>query len=160
MEVIQNIKLTSSYILSRTVINRKICRNCRCGKENHAVPDDEDPSNRVGRLLEGPSQRNSKSYSGQSKTTSGNNGSRPSGLKLTIGLNGKDGGPKSPLDWVPPGADSQLAVKYIEQLPVAQQPITGSQAAVDRKRALDRQLPSHDLDPDQCQSMSANEKQK
>jgi PET Domain len=68
--------------------------------------------------------------------------------------------PSSPLDWVPPTADSQLAVKYMEQLPLAKQPITGSQAAVDRKIALDRQLPSHDLDPEQCTNLSANEKRK
>lgn len=68
--------------------------------------------------------------------------------------------PASPLDWVPPTDDSQLAIKYMEQLPLAKQPITGSQAAVDRKRALDRQLPSHDLDPEQCSNLSANEKRK
>jgi hypothetical protein len=68
--------------------------------------------------------------------------------------------PASPLDWVPPTDDSQLAIKYMEQLPLAKQPITGSQAAVDRKKALDRQLPSHDLDPEQCSNLSANEKRK
>lgn len=133
--------------------DRKICRNCRCGKENHSVKDEEDPANRVGRLLDGPAQRHG--YS------SASGGSRPSQLNLTYTSgNNMNGGPASPLDWVPPTADTQLAVKYIEQLPLAQQPITGSQAAADRKRALDRQLPSHDLDPDRCQSLSANEKMK
>jgi PET Domain len=63
-------------------------------------------------------------------------------------------------DWIPPTSDSQLAAKYMEQLPTDVQPITGSQAAVDRKRALDRQLPVHDLDPDLCQSLTSNKEKK
>lgn len=138
-------------------IYRKICRNCRCGKENHLVADGEDPSNRVVRLLETPVfKTNDGPATGPSN--------RPSKLNFNTSSQGAvlmlDGAPSSPLDWVPPSAEPQLAVKYIEQLPAAQQPITGSQAAVDRKRALDRQLPSHDLDPEQCQSLSANEKRK
>ena len=118
------------------------------------MKDEEDPSNRVGRLLDGPA-------TGNQSPSRGNNPSatrRPSQLKVSFGITKGDGGPASPLDWAPPAADLQLAVKYIEQLPVDQQPITGSQAAADRKRALNRQLPSHDLDPDRCQSLSANEK--
>nr|CAG4643422.1 EOG090X0B8X [Ilyocryptus agilis] len=112
----------------------KICRNCRCGKENHSVKDEEDPTARVGRLLlqddlPEPAQQKQQSRASPNK-----------------------------LDASQKSAISHLAVKYIEQLPLNKQPITGSQAAVDRKRALDRQLPSHDLDPDRCQSLSNKEK--
>nr|CAG4648150.1 EOG090X0B8X [Moina brachiata] len=70
------------------------------------------------------------------------------------------GEPTSPMDWVPPTAEPHLALKYMEQLPSDQQPIVGSQAAAERKRALERQLPSYDLDPDRCQSLTAKEKRK
>lgn len=70
------------------------------------------------------------------------------------------GEPASPLDWVPPAAEPHLALKYMEQLPPDEQPIAGSRAAVERKRALERQLPSHDLDPERCVSLSVNEKRK
>lgn len=120
---------------------------------------DEDQSSRLVRLLDSPFQ------SKMDKVTTisvkgGSTASRPTKLNFNSPAAVTPDAPASPLDWVPPTADSQLAAKYIEQLPVAQQPITGSKAAVDRKIALDRQLPSHDLDPDQCQSLSANEKRK
>lgn len=70
------------------------------------------------------------------------------------------GEPTSPMDWVPPTAEPHLALKYMEQLPSDQQPVVGSQAAAERKRALERQLPSYDLDPDRCQSLTAKEKPK
>lgn len=150
-------------------INRKICRNCRCGKENHLVNDDQDDqdlTSRVGRLLhDSSSSPPPPPVAAASGLGGGTRNKRPNEIKnlQTVHqavLGQVDGGPASPLDWVPPTADSQLAVKYIEQLPLAQQPITGSQAAANRKRALDRQLPSHDLDPERCQSLSANEKRK
>lgn len=119
------------------------------------MADEEDPSNRVVRLLETPISKTTNPTGAPSNKLTKLNINKSQGAVLTT-----DGGPSSPLDWVPPSAEPQLAVKYIEQLPPAQQPITGSQAAVDRKRALDRQLPSHDLDPEQCQSLSANEKRK
>lgn len=114
------------------------------------MEEEEDPSSRVVRLLDHP------------HVPSGDN--RPATLNVQktgrAAVTDPQDGPSSPLDWMPPSADSQLAVKYMEQLPAGRQPVTGSQAAVDRKRALDRQLPSHDLDPDQCQSLSVNEKKK
>ncbi len=124
------------------------------------MTDEEDPSSRLVRLLDNPmptSKTDGEPKSGPTK--------RPTQLSLNFKSQGAvltsaDGAPSSPLDWVPPSVDSQLAVKYIEQLPTDQQPITGSQAAADRKKALDRQLPSHDLDPEQCQSLTANEKRK
>lgn len=136
---------------------RKICRNCRCGKENHLVTD-EDQSSRLVRLLDSPFS--SKTEHVPISLKGSPTASRPTKLTFSTPAAVTMDAPSSPLDWVPPTADSQLAAKYIEQLPVAKQPITGSKAAVDRKIALDRQLPSHDLDPDQCQSLSADEKRK
>lgn len=137
---------------------RKICRNCRCGKENHSVREEEDPASRVGRLLL-PDDLSEQPQQKQHPATS----DRPPANKLDFSQTSAiraeiNGEPASPLDWVPPSVDSHLAAKYIEQLPVGRQPITGSQAAVDRKRALDRQLPSHDLEPERCQSLSKKEK--
>lgn len=157
LEVFNFIQVLSSIVI--IVNDRKICRNCRCGKENHLVTDEEDPSSRLVRLLDNPMPTSK--TDGEPK--SGSTTKRPTQLNFKSQgavLTSSDGAPSSPLDWVPPSVDSQLAVKYIEQLPADQQPITGSQAAVDRKRALDRQLPSHDLDPEQCQSLTANEKRK
>nr|CAG4641946.1 EOG090X0B8X [Eurycercus lamellatus] len=72
----------------------KICRNCRCGKENHSVRDEEDPTSRVGRLLDGPS---SSSVQRQQQSSSS---SRPAQLSLGIGINANgEKGPASPLDW-------------------------------------------------------------
>lgn len=128
------------------------------------MADEEDPSNRVVRLLEtNPISQTTGVTTGAPSNTQQQQQPKPTKLKINKNQGAvltTDDGPSSPLDWVPPSAEPQLAVKYIEQLPPAQQPITGSQAAVDRKRALDRQLPSHDLDPDQCQSLSVNEKRK
>ena len=129
---------------------------------------DEDPSIRLIRLLAvNPFQMKMDlelhQGANQEPVVAINN--RPSQLNfnspaMTAGSSAADAPPSSPLDWIPPTSDSQLAVKYMEQLPLAKQPITGSQAAVDRKIALDRQLPLHDLDPEQCSNLSANEKRK
>ena len=127
---------------------------------------DEDPSIRLIRLLAvNPFQMKMDlelQGTNQEPVVAINNG-RPSRLNFNspamTGSSAADA-PSSPLDWIPPTSDSQLAVKYMEQLPLAKQPITGSQAAVDRKIALDRQLPLHDLDPEQCSNLSANEKRK
>lgn len=115
------------------------------------MTEDEDPTSRIVRLLDSP-------FPKTDVTNESSQLKKPTRLNFEGAVLALDGGPSSPLDWVPPAADTHLAVKYIEQLPPAKQPITGSQGAVDRKRALDRQLPSHDLDPEHCQSLSANEK--
>ena len=95
------------------------------------MTEEEDPSSRLVRLLE--TEKNANAPTANRPATLDFKSQGAHVLEV-------DGGPSSPLDWVPPSADSQLAVKYIEQLPAAQQPITGSQAAADRKRALDRQV--------------------
>lgn len=55
-----------------------------------------------------------------------------------------------------------ISVQYkVQQLPAAVQPaINGTQGAADRKKALDRQLPAHDLDPQQCQSLTSGKEKK
>lgn len=124
---------------------------------------DEDPSIRLIRLLAvNPSQMKMELELRGGANNDPVVANRPSKLNFNSQTGSADVGvaPSSPLDWVPPTSDSQLAVKYMEQLPLAKQPITGSQAAVDRKIALDRQLPLHDLDPEQCSNLSANEKRK
>jgi len=49
----------------------------------------------------------------------------------------------------PPSMDGSLLTTSLEQMPCG-----------DRKRALDRQLPVHDLDPERCNALSDQEKRR
>lgn len=49
-------------------------------------------------------------------------------------------------DWTPSAEDERLAAEWMRQLT----------DGAERKRALDRQLPAHDLDPARCTSLSTN----
>jgi len=98
---------------------RKVCQNCRCGKELHNVGNGgEDPEYLVGRLLDDPVVKEND----------------PAAI----------GGQRRPLSM-----DSSHSTPNLEQIP-----------SDDRKRALDRQLPVHDLDPERCNALSDQEKRR
>lgn len=141
---------------------RKVCRNCRCGKEHHAVKDGEDPGNRVGRLLDDPmvieyTLRHSKAFSDDGdEDTKASRGQREGQQRAQREQQEPEEQQQMPreqqqFNWTPSTDGSDLAARYVQhkQMPTDE-----------RKRALDRQLPVHDLDPEQCQSLSAPEKRR
>ncbi|GAB6023468.1 hypothetical protein CHUAL_008247 [Chamberlinius hualienensis] len=125
---------------------RKVCRNCRCHKEDHDIKDEEDPGIRkVGRLFDEEPLPAPKIVPL----------ARPAGMEEQIGISGV----VVPLqyEWIPPGASVEAAKKYMEALPLEKQPIKGSDGAAIRKRLLERQIPDHDIDPEACDDLTSAE---
>ncbi|KAK2842707.1 hypothetical protein Q5P01_012907 [Channa striata] len=60
-------------------------------------------------------------------------------------------------EWAPPVANRYLAARYIELLPPAKRPVTGSEGAAYRRQQMARQLPEHDQDPSKCHELSPAE---
>lgn len=61
------------------------------------------------------------------------------------------------LDWVPPDANPELVSDYMNQLYPNNIPVSGSEAAVQRKKRLEFQVPPHDLDPLLCHNLTDGE---
>lgn len=136
---------------------RKLCRNCKCRKEDHDVTED-DSYLQFEILLN----------SSDSKTRV-----RPKKAVLDMKLKNEDvqliggsnvlkGGEKKGItfDWVPPNVSSDLAAEYMQQLPANKLPISGSTGAQYRRQQLERQIPLHDLTPNMCHDLSASEIQR
>lgn len=136
---------------------RKLCRNCKCRKEDHDVTED-DSYLQFEILLS----------SNDSKTRI-----RPKKAVLDVKLKNEDvqlvggskelkGGEKKGItfDWVPPNVSSDLAAEYMQQLPANKLPISGSAGAQYRRQQLERQIPLHDLAPNMCHDLSACEIQR
>ncbi|KAF4516962.1 hypothetical protein B566_EDAN005563 [Ephemera danica] len=123
---------------------RKTCRNCKCGKEKHDVPDEDQGYHQFELLLgAGHKKTLQKTYQlnvGDAKTADGG--------KTEIAVN---------FDWVPPGITPDVAELYMLQIPESQRPISGSEGAQRRKEQLERQVPLHDVDPSHCHSLSEAE---
>ncbi|KAK3927045.1 Prickle-like protein 2 [Frankliniella fusca] len=120
---------------------RKICRNCRCKKEDHDVIDD--CGLEQFEILLG----------------SGHSNSRPNKAFLEMLEKHTSAGLKSKLkslafDWVPPDVSPVVAAEYMQALPASKLPISGSDGALYRRQQLERQLPLHDLDANQCHQLS------
>ncbi|XP_046889397.1 testin [Hypomesus transpacificus] len=60
-------------------------------------------------------------------------------------------------EWVPPGANQYLAVRYIELLPPERRPVAGTVGAAYRRQQMAHQLPEHDQDPSMCHELSPGE---
>ncbi|KAB0792372.1 hypothetical protein PPYR_14331 [Photinus pyralis] len=110
---------------------RKICKNCKCGKENHDVNDDDIYGWAQFQLL----------------------GSKPNKSKKIVLAGRKDA---VELDWTPKGQSDTVDL-YLKELPVNLLPIKGSYAAQERKQLLQKQIPLHDIDPALCHALSDSE---
>jgi len=118
---------------------RKVCRNCRCAKEDHDVKDEEDPGlRRVGRLFDDPPPKATFNSKGQSNAAE---------AELRY-------------EWFPPGVSTAIAQKYIEALPLEMRPLRGTDGANYRKRLLERQIPEHDIDAAVCDNLTPVEAQR
>ncbi|XP_070171976.1 uncharacterized protein Tes [Polyergus mexicanus] len=115
---------------------RKICKNCKCGRDDHDVDDDEFPQ---FDLLFGPSGKFKK------KT-----------MRLQVN-NKKQNEGETTFEWIPPDTTEELAVDYMKALPVEKLPIKGSAGAALRRQLLQKQLPLHDIDHKVCDELSEQE---
>ncbi|XP_076760857.1 testin LIM domain protein [Xylocopa sonorina] len=115
---------------------RKICKNCKCSKDNHDVDDDDFPQ---FDLLFGTTKRYKK---------------KPILLHIN---NGKEHAEEA-FEWIPPDTTKELAVDYMKALPIEKLPIKGSAGAALRRQLLQKQLPLHDIDYKICDKLSDQEK--
>ncbi|KAK8748394.1 hypothetical protein OTU49_016121 [Cherax quadricarinatus] len=129
---------------------RKICMNCRCGKDDHEVEDDDEDIGRIviGKLFDRPPRTRKEEL----EYCHGNH------LDIVNEETGKT--EKLKFDWVPPNVEKSLAARYMALLPPEKRPLAGSQAAKERRRQLEQQLPLYDMDEAQrCDNMPAEELQ-
>jgi hypothetical protein len=137
---------------------RKLCRNCKCKKEEHDVRDDE-----------GYEQFEilfANSFTGKKKRTGAclnikvpetlKSVPNPSGGSVVGGSNCV-GNKSVAFDWVPPDVSEDLAAEYMQQLPPSKLPISGSDGALFRRQQLEIQVPLHDLDASKCHGLTPDE---
>ncbi|XP_058832677.1 uncharacterized protein LOC131690734 [Topomyia yanbarensis] len=109
---------------------RKVCRNCKCRKEQHDCKDDDVTGWAQFEIL-------------------GAIRSKPAYIKISEFTD-----KPVQLDWVPPNVTPELASDYMSQLGQQNIPIAGSEAAEKRKQQLEYQVPPHDLDASLCHNLS------
>ncbi|KAL0122432.1 hypothetical protein PUN28_007272 [Cardiocondyla obscurior] len=117
---------------------RKICKNCKCSRDDHDVDDDEFPQ---FDLLFGPSLGKYKKKS----------------MCLQVNNKKENENDEATFEWVPPDTSKELAVDYMKALPEEKLPIKGSVGAVLRRQLLQKQLPLHDIDYQVCDKLSEQE---
>ncbi|XP_058054420.1 testin [Anopheles bellator] len=111
---------------------RKICRNCKCRKEQHDFDDDASGWAQFEIL--------------------GAIRSKPAYIRISE-LTDKP----VQLTWVPPNVTPELATDYMRTLGERNIPIVGSEAAEKRKQQLEYQVPAHDLDTTLCHNLTPYE---
>jgi len=126
---------------------RKVCINCRCGKAEHNVKDEEDHGfSFIGKIFDRPMRTKAEEckfiYGEVIDDT------------VNVGAKASD---EIVLDWAPPGVSNSLASKYLRSLPEEYLSIQGSQGAVRRKMQLEKQFPLHDVEPGKCHQLSEME---
>ncbi|XP_015520382.1 uncharacterized protein LOC107224724 [Neodiprion lecontei] len=117
---------------------RKICKNCKCGRDEHDVVDDDFPQ---FDLLLGPSGK-----------------PRRKATFLPVAIK-KQPDKENAFEWIPPDVTTEIAADYMKALPENKLPIQGSVGAALRKQQLQKQLPLHDMDHKACDKLSEDEKQ-
>ncbi|KAF7994738.1 hypothetical protein HCN44_004210 [Aphidius gifuensis] len=118
---------------------RKICKNCKCSRDDHDVPNDEFPQFDI---LFG-------------KTKNQLNKKKP----ILLNIHEKDVNNKGEIfDWAPPDTTAELAADYMKALPNDKLPIKGTTGALLRKQQLQKQLPLHDIDHKNCDELSESER--
>ncbi|XP_023664693.1 testin [Paramormyrops kingsleyae] len=136
---------------------RKICRNCKCGLEDHDVQMGSEERKKVGKLFEDTKYTGliAKLKKDVLPPAPGSTAPLPTDAAVK-----KDAAPLlkvATYEWAPPVANPSLAVRYIEMLPKEKQPVTGTEGAMYRKKQLAKQLPEHDQDPAKCHELSPGE---
>ncbi|XP_058462924.1 uncharacterized protein LOC131437534 [Malaya genurostris] len=109
---------------------RKVCRNCKCRKEQHDCKDDDVTGWAQFEIL-------------------GAIRSKPAYIQIS-----KFTDKPVQLDWIPPNVTPELASDYMCKLGQQNIPIAGSEAAEKRKQQLEYQVPPHDLDASLCHNLS------
>lgn len=134
---------------------RKICRNCKCGLEDHDVQTATEDDKKIGKLLEDTKYT---SLIAKLKTDGVHHYKRNVVTMTNAVAAKKDVAIKAvTYEWTPPVPNQALAVRYIELLPKEKQPVAGTVGAVYRKKQMAKQLPEHDQDPTKCHELSPNE---
>lgn len=110
---------------------RKVCKNCKCGKESHDIQDDDQFGYAQFHLL-------------------GSKPNKPSKIRLP----GKKD--ELELEWMPKGQKDAVE-HFLKTLPADLLPIKGSTAAQNRKERLLKQIPLHDIDPTFCHDLTEPE---
>ncbi|XP_015592961.1 uncharacterized protein LOC107266713 [Cephus cinctus] len=116
---------------------RKICKICKCSRDDHDVDDDEFPQ---FDLLLGPSGRPKK---------------KATFLRVPIKKLSEN---EMPFEWIPPDTTKELATDYMKALPEDKLPIKGSAGAALRRQQLQKQFPIHDIDHKACDELSEEER--
>ncbi|XP_018581576.1 testin-like [Scleropages formosus] len=135
---------------------RKICRNCKCGLEDHDVQTDLVEDKKVGKLFEDTK------YTGVIHKLKAEGVPTPRGDVATTTATAAPVAPAKKstavtYEWTPPVVNPILAVRYIELLPQEKRPVAGTEGAAYRKKQLAKQLPEHDQDPTKCHELSPGE---
>ncbi|XP_046386523.1 testin [Ischnura elegans] len=134
---------------------RKLCKRCKCKKEEHDVKD-EDGCEQFEILLGVGHKKQTPKRAYLNLRVAGNGIEVASGdSKSKLAANNKDAAVS--FDWVPPDITSDLAEEYMLQLPVTKLPISGSDGAQYRRMQLEKQVPIHDLDASKCHGLSTAE---
>ncbi|XP_017019886.1 uncharacterized protein Tes [Drosophila kikkawai] len=113
---------------------RKVCRNCKCRKNQHACPEDDDATGWAQFEILGQIR------------------AKPAFIKIKALAS-----QPVQLEWVPPNAAPDVVTDYMEMLGTAQIPVAGSDAAIKRKQQLELQVPPHDLDAALCDGLTETE---
>ncbi|XP_058974841.1 uncharacterized protein LOC131800958 [Musca domestica] len=112
---------------------RKVCRNCKCRKDQHMCQDDDTSGWAQFEIL------------GQIR-------SKPAFIKIkTLASQ------PVKVDWVPPNVSPDVVADYLEKLGSKNVPVAGSEAAAKRKQQLEFQVPPHDLDAEFCDNLTEAE---
>ncbi|XP_050324402.1 testin [Bactrocera neohumeralis] len=109
---------------------RKVCRNCKCRKDQHKCVDDDLSSWAQFEIL-------------------GQICSKPAFIKIKALAS-----QPVQVDWVPPNTMPDVVSDYMEKLGAAKVPIAGSDAAQKRKQQLEFQVPPHDLNAALCDNLT------
>ncbi|XP_049627003.1 testin [Suncus etruscus] len=134
---------------------RKICRNCKCGQEEHDILLSNEEDRKVGKLFEDTKYTTliAKLKSDGIPMYKRNVMilTNPVAAKKNVSIN------TVTYEWAPPVQNQALARQYMQMLPKEKQPVAGSEGAQYRKKQLAKQLPAHDQDPSKCHELSPKE---
>lgn len=134
---------------------RKVCRNCKCGQEDHDVVSNNEDDRKVGKLFEDTKYT---TLIGKLKTDGIPTYKRNVMILTNPVAAKKDVSIKTvTYEWAPPVQNQTLARRYMEMIPKEKQPVAGSEGAQYRKKQLAKQLPAHDQDPSKCHELSPGE---
>nr|XP_034341595.1 testin-like [Arvicanthis niloticus] len=131
---------------------KKICRNCKCGQEEHDIHLSNEVGQKVVRLLEDINLIAKMKLGATPKYKSSDMiVTNPTDAEKNHSIN------TVTYEWYPPVQNQELIKKYMQMLPKEKRPVSGSEGAQYLKQQLVKQLPAHDQDPSKCHELSPNE---